>query len=312
MPTPPAPSCNEKSSRLAAALRQGLLLGAALLIAPAFAAPSAAGTATTPKPAVPKPAVHKAAGKKTSAAKPQAKAGTHARSAHAGGKALAKTATAPSGKQAAKNATANAALLGPGTLADFGGKDAPHDVVHVANWVSYTHNNGFKPFIVVDKKMARVWVFDPKGKLKHDSEVLLGLAKGDDPVAGVGNKPLSQIDEKDKTTPAGRFIAARGKNNHGDDVIWIDYQNAVSMHKMHSVSADEHRAERMATADVSDNRISNGCVNVPPPFFNSVLWPMVSKTGAVIYVLPETRTPQQQFGSFDVPPKGAQVAQAEK
>jgi hypothetical protein len=29
----------------------------------------------------------------------------------------------------------------------------------------------------------------------------------------------------------------------------------------------------------------------------------VSKQGAFVYVLPETKTPQQQFGSFDVPPE---------
>jgi hypothetical protein len=70
---------------------------------------------------------------------------------------------------------------------------------------------------------------------------------------------------------------------------------------LRKVSAKERRAERMATADASDNRISNGCVNVPPAFYNSVLKPTVTKYGAFVYVLPETKTPQQQFGSFDVP-----------
>jgi hypothetical protein len=38
----------------------------------------------------------------------------------------------------------------------------------------------------------------------------------------------------------------------------------------------------------------------------------VMKHGAFVYVLPETRTPQQQFGSYDVKDKakGEQVAQA--
>jgi hypothetical protein len=113
--------------------------------------------------------------------------------------------------------------------------------------------------------------------------------------------------DDEKTTPAGRFLAARGQNNHGDDVIWIDYNNAVSMHRVRSVSADERRVERLASPQTDDNRISNGCVNVPPAFFNKVK-PVVAKYGAVIYVLPETRTAQQQFGAFDV--RRADVAQA--
>jgi hypothetical protein len=32
-----------------------------------------------------------------------------------------------------------------------------------------------------------------------------------------------------------------------------------------------------------------------------VLSPTVRKFGAVVYVLPETRTSQQQFGSYEVP-----------
>ncbi|HSV80545.1 MAG TPA: hypothetical protein VLK85_15230 [Ramlibacter sp.] len=42
-------------------------------------------------------------------------------------------------------------------------------------------------------------------------------------------------------------------------------------------------------------------MNVPHKIYNTVLKPTVVKQGAYVYVLPETRTPQQLFGSFDVP-----------
>ncbi len=48
---------------------------------------------------------------------------------------------------------------------------------------------------------------------------------------------------------------------------------------------------------------------MPPDFYNRVLRPAVTKYGAYVYVLPETRTPQQQFGSYDVE-KRVQLAQA--
>ena len=85
----------------------------------------------------------------------------------------------------------------------------------------------------------------------------------------------------------------------------VDFDAALSMHAIASVSASERRAERMATPDPGDNRISNGCVNLPAPVFNGGLWPTVRKTGAIVYVLPETRTVQEVFGAWDVTRPGA-------
>lgn len=177
---------------------------------------------------------------------------------------------------------------------------ASKEVVQVANWVSYTYDSHHGPFVIIDKKAAHMYVFDGWGRLWGSSPVLVGKAVGDDSTPGVGSKRLSQLKPHEKTTPAGRFVAQRGKDKRGRNVVWIDYDAALSMHATASVSASERRAERMATPDPGDNRISNGCINVPPKFFNGVVWPTVSKTGAVVYVLPETRTPDQQFGAYDV------------
>src|SRR5690349_5167448 len=49
----------------------------------------------------------------------------------------------------------------PGPLADFGKEEASPEVVHIANWVSYTRNNQKKAFVVVDKKQARMYLFEP-------------------------------------------------------------------------------------------------------------------------------------------------------
>lgn len=280
----------QEPSSLLAALRNALLLGAALLVAPVFAAgdPPAKkqGSAVTQKAAK---------------AKPKAKP-------------TAKTAAKADGKQAAKkpgkkgDATKAAKAQKPGPLADFGQEDPPAEVAHVANWVSVTRNNQKRSFVLIDKKNANLYVFAPTGKLRSKTPVLLGKAVGDHSAPGIGNKPLSQIKEEEKTTPAGRFFARPGKNNHGEDIIWIDYNAAVSMHRLRKVSAEERRADRLASAESDDNRISNGCVNVPPSFYNKVLRPAVGKTGAYVYVLPETTTPQRLFGSFDV--QATQLAQA--
>ena len=215
--------------------------------------------------------------------------------------------TAPcfaAGKHAAlagkPHAGKGAAAQSHGPLADLRNVRAGKDVVQVANWVSYTYDSQRRPFVIIDKKAAKMYVFDGWGRLWSTSPVLIGTAVGDDSAPGVGSKRLSQLKASEKTTPAGRFVARPGKDNHGANVVWIDYDAALSMHALASVSASERRAERMATPDPGDNRISNGCVNLPPKFFNGVLWPTVQKYGAVVYVLPETRTPHEQFGAYDV------------
>lgn len=253
------------------ARRHALVLGAALALAlgPTLAAPKDAD-----------PPVKTATAKAAKSAQP----------AKAQGKAK--------DKKVAKKAEPQT----PGPLADFGGVSAPADVVHVANWASYTRNHKKKAFIVIDKKEAQLYVFDPKGKLKSHTPVLLGKAIGDETPPGAASKPMAQMKESEKTTPAGRFLAEPGRNTNGEDIIWIDYNAAVSMHRLRKVKEEERRAERMATEDPSDNRISYGCVNVPAAFFDSVLKPTVVKQGAYVYVLPETKPPQQEFGSFDVPP----------
>jgi lipoprotein-anchoring transpeptidase ErfK/SrfK len=308
MSLPFASNPDRKSLPLAAALRAGVLFGAAVLLSPAFAAsPHEAGDKPHAGPAKPattqsskKVVVTHEAAKKPSVAKPTA-----------GKTAPTKPAVAKAAKR--KDATAKATQdQRPGQLANFGKASPSADVVHVANWVSYTRNNKKSAFVLIDKKQARMYVFDPQGKLKSDSPILLGKAIGDQSVPGIGDKPISQIREDEKTTPAGRFAAVPGKNTGGDDIIWIDYNASVSMHRMRKVSAKEHRAERMATADPGDNRISYGCVNVPAKFYDAVLKPTVVKQGAIIYVLPETTTPQQLFGSVDVTPNVAKAGAASK
>lgn len=278
-------------SSLSAALRGSLVILATALAAPAFA--GTPGSATSIDPSA---FVRTAAPAKKPEAKPKAAAAPKATAA--GKKAPAKKGTPAAKKKEAQE-------QGPGPLADFGKVEAPEDVMHVANWVSYTRNNKKRAFVLIDKKQAQLYVFDPRGKLKSRTPILLGKAIGDHTVPGVGDKPMSQVKEDEKTTPAGRFQAIPGKNTSGEDIIWIDYAASVSMHRLRKVSAEERRAERMATPEADDNRISYGCVNVPAKFYDGVLKPTVVKQGAIVYVLPETKTPQQQFGSFDVPPASA-------
>lgn len=187
-------------------------------------------------------------------------------------------------------------------LASFG-RQRPTDAVRqVANWSVHSGDHKDMAIVIVDKKDARVWVFTPDGKLVSSAPALLGAAIGDTSVPGIGEKPLSQVKPEEKTTPAGRFIAEPGTNLSGEDIVWVSYDLAVSMHRVRPAVKSERRLERLASSTSADNRISFGCINLPPTFYEGVLSPIVHKYGAVIYVLPETRSPAEMFGAYDVPP----------
>jgi hypothetical protein len=110
-----------------------------------------------------------------------------------------------------------------------------------------------------------------------------------------GARPLGQIREDEKTTPAGRFDTTPGRNLAGEAVVWIDYADAISMHRVRKVAASERRLERLATPTPDDNRISFGCINVPVAFFDAQVAPTFGGRAGVAYVIPETRTIAQEF-----------------
>ncbi|HYD74737.1 hypothetical protein [Ramlibacter sp.] len=196
----------------------------------------------------------------------------------------------------------------PPRHAVFGGRRPPEPVRQVADWAVDSGDHGRRAFAIVDKQDARVWLFGPDGVLVQQVPALLGAAVGDDPVPGIGEKPLSQVRPEEKTTPAGRFVAEPGVNTHGEDIVWVSYDLAVSMHRVRPLVKAERRLQRLASSTSRDNRISFGCINLPVAFYEKVFSPLVRSAGAIIYVLPETRSVREQFGLYEVPPPQARRA----
>ena len=63
----------------------------------------------------------------------------------------------------------------------------------MADWVVDSGDNKNMPFVILDKKDAKVYVFHAHGGLRGAAPVLLGITVGDDSFPGVGNKPLSLV-----------------------------------------------------------------------------------------------------------------------
>lgn len=188
----------------------------------------------------------------------------------------------------------------PQRMADLGGAQASSDVRLMANWIANSGDHAAMPFVLIDKRAARLYVFDAQARLLDHTAVLLGSAQGDDSVSGIGDKPIADVLPEERTTPAGRFAGQRGLNIDGEDVVWIDYNAAVSMHRVRAHNPREHRLQRLATDTADDNRISYGCINIPAPFFDAHIAPTFAAQRAPVYVLPEQKTLQTVFG---VPPQ---------
>ena len=173
-----------------------------------------------------------------------------------------------------------------------------HEARHVADWIVDSGDNHRMPFVIVDKKEAKVFVFYADGRLRGASRALLGLAIGDDAVPGIGDRKLSSIRPEERTTPAGRFVASLGRNLRGKEILWVDYDGAVSMHPVVTNKPEERRAQRLATPTPLDKRISYGCINVPAKFYKNIVHPTFTGTNGIVYVLPETRSAGDVFESY--------------
>lgn len=193
-------------------------------------------------------------------------------------------------------------------LADFRGAVASAEAREVAHWAVHSGDHGAFPFIVIDKVQAQVFVFDNAGVLRGATSALLGTAPGDETVPGIGQRKLSAIRPHERTTPAGRFMAYLNRDIHGEEVLWVDYDSALSLHRMPKGQPKERRAERLASPTPEDNRITYGCINVSVSFYETVVSPLLQKTQGVVYLLPETRPAQVVFGSYSV--DGAQPLRA--
>lgn len=193
------------------------------------------------------------------------------------------------------------AAAGVGTRADFRHEAASAQARHVADWAVHSGDHAGQSFVVVDKIGARVFVFDGQGRLQGAAPALLGSARGDGSAPGIGTRKLSAITAGERTTPAGRFSASLDHSLLGDEILWVDYETAIALHRVSATVPRERRLQRLAGDSAAARRITYGCINVAVAFFERIVAPAFRGRTGVVYVLPETATPQEVFGSYDIP-----------
>ena len=161
------------------------------------------------------------------------------------------------------------------------------DARRVLGWIEQSGDNLELPFVIIDKVGARVWAFDRNAVPQGSAAALMGVGRGDVSPAGIGQRKLAEIAPADRITPAGRFISGLGNDLGKADILWVDYDNAISLHRVVPGNRLDRRAQRLATAATDDNRISYGCINVPAGFFDTVIGPLFKRTNGIVYILPE-------------------------
>lgn len=174
------------------------------------------------------------------------------------------------------------------------GETVSIDARNVADWVAASSDNQGLPFIIIDKVEARVFLFDDRARFLGAAPALLGLGIGDEAIAGIGHRRLATISPQERTTQAGRFLASLG-NDYEQDVLWVDYDSGLSLHRVINGHPKERRHQRLASPTPLDNRISYGCINVPVNFYNDLVIPAFTGTVGIVYILPENTTIEEVF-----------------
>lgn len=185
---------------------------------------------------------------------------------------------------------------------DFSGQIAAADVLQIVERALASGDARGKPFAVVDKKQARIYVFDAEGRLAGVAPSLLGLAKGDASVPGVASKIGTGIPLDERTTPAGRFESEPGRNIKGEAIVWVDYDAAIAIHRLRPAPAAERRPQRLASANPEDRRISLGCIVVAPEFYDSVVAETLGRRRGVVFVLPDAPVIQAVSSQASIQP----------
>lgn len=177
------------------------------------------------------------------------------------------------------------------------GQEVSGTVIKLAGWAVASKDTQGYPFAVIDKAAAQILVFDGDGRPRGAAPVLVGSAVGDHTAPGIAGVALREIPGRDRTTPAGRFVGGFGPSVDAGRVLWVDYDSAVAIHPTPTNLPAEKRAERLASPKPDDNRVTHGCINVSPEFYERIMQPTFER-GGVFYILPDKAPVAEAFPEF--------------
>jgi hypothetical protein len=192
------------------------------------------------------------------------------------------------------------AAVTPVLRTDTRQQSLPAEAQRIAEWAVRSGDHRGYPFIVVDKVHAVAAAFDRAGKLLQVTPILIGMGVGDVFEPGVLQMDMYATKPSQRITPAGRFFSEEDLNLEGQRVLWVDYDAGIALHKIPTKRTKQRRQERMKSANPEEHRITYGCINVPPAFYDQVVGRHFRAKGGIVYVLPDSTPLKAVFKSYDV------------
>lgn len=116
--------------------------------------------------------------------------------------------------------------------------------------------------IIADKTNGKIYVYVPSTHTLISNPALYGRVKAD------------KLDTSLKITPSGTFTSHRIFSTHLKSfaISFFEQKDTIlAIHPVWTKLIYEKRVERLNSDTPNDNRITNGCINVSPDFFNTVL-----------------------------------------
>lgn len=157
------------------------------------------------------------------------------------------------------------------------------DANAVNNYVQENNDTNGKPYVVADKRGGVVYLYDGEGNLINESPALFGREVSDATTTNstpAGKFKLSYI----PTDQAGYGGSVQGFATQGTDKD-TGATRVLALHRVWTQNPAQNRTARLTSKTTGDNRISNGCINVPNDFYNANL---DGNFDGFIYVIPET------------------------
>ena len=161
------------------------------------------------------------------------------------------------------------------------------DEQKVKEWAKF---NSTENYVIINKKNCSATVYDNSGNEINRFEVGIGKEVGDD-----FNDTSGLLGKSKNTTPAGEFTLITNifnKSAYGDVTLSLgakankanSTKKVVALHKIPKFRMKD-RAEKFYDGDLSNNRMSHGCINFVEDDFKELT--KYIRGGFKIYVHPE-------------------------
>ena len=142
--------------------------------------------------------------------------------------------------------------------------------------------NNKKPFVLVDKPTATVYIYNSSGVLIKDFPCILGKNIGDELNTADTN---SEIPTNAYTTP-GRYtlssnVSSEYKNTYHNRILKLNNSNGLAIHEIYPEEL-EKRTNAINSKTIDDNRLSWGCINIISENYDKYIAPYITDNSVII------------------------------